>query len=260
MILAIDIGNTNTHLGFFTDVDKCIATETIPNSSINTAFLGKVLKINGGRKIISIVKNILVSSTCPKIEPIINEWSKKVFKIKPLKAGRDFPIPIINRTDQPEKVGKDRLLNALAARRMVKGKNPVLVISCGTAITFDVVSKKGEFLGGLIAPGFNTMAKSLSQNCALLPLIKPVKKKPRIIGKNTEDAIGSGVYYGTIGLVKNIIMELVTKLKVKPSNLRIILTGGDADLVKSEISYKSRVIPDLILRGLVWAYLSINKK
>ncbi|MFH1231092.1 MAG: type III pantothenate kinase, partial [Planctomycetota bacterium] len=238
MILAIDIGNTNIHLGFYAD-DKFIANETIPNTSINKVFLDKVLKINGGRKIISLVKNILVSSTCPEVDRIINEWCKKVFKIKPLRAGKDFPIPIVNQTAQPEKVGKDRLLNALAARQIVKGKNPIVVISCGTAITFDVISHKGEFLGGVIAPGFHTMTESLHQNCALLPLIKPVKKEPQIIGKNTEDAINSGVYYGTIGLVKNIVRELVNELKVKPSNLRIILTGGDAKLVKPELPFKS---------------------
>jgi len=259
MILAIDIGNTNTHLGFFSSPDKIIASETIPNTSLNTAFLCKVLKINGGQKIASKVRTILVASTNPEIEPIIIEWARKIFKIKPLKAGRDFEIPIANRTDVPEKVGKDRRLNALAARKIIPGNKPIIVISCGTAITFDVVSNKGEFLGGAIAPGISMMAKALYQNCALLPWVKLPAKKPVALGRNTQDAIVSGVYFGGAGLVRNIIHELIKGLKVKPSRVRIILTGGDAETVKSMIPHKSRIIPDLTLRGLVWAYLSNNK-
>jgi len=258
MILAIDIGNTNTHLAFFANPDKIIASESIANTSLNTAFLGKVLQINGGKKFASKVRTILVSSTNPEVEPIINEWSKKVFKIKPLKAGRDVEIPITNRTDAPAKVGQDRLLNALAARQIVKRKHPILVISCGTAITFDVVNNRGEFLGGVIAPGISMMAKSLYQNCAQLPWVKLPSKKPVALGRNTEQAIISGVYYGGVGLVRNIIHELIKGLKVKPSGLRIILTGGDADIVKSAIPFKTNLVPYLTLKGLVQAYLLNN--
>jgi len=280
MILAIDIGNTNTHLAFFTGPDRIIASESIPNTSLNKTFLSKVLDINGGNKIISKVKTILMASTNPEVEPIITEWAKKVFKIKPLRAGKpsriidtarssgDFDIPITNRTDAPAKVGKDRLLNALAARQIVKGKHPILVISCGTAITFDIVSHKGEFLGGAIAPGISMMAKALYQNCALLPWVKLPSKKPVALGRNTQDAIISGVYFGGAGLVRNIIHELIKGLparttrsdgKIKPSGLRIILTGGDAELVNSALPLKGKIIPDLTLRGLVWAYLSKSK-
>ncbi|MBI5779038.1 MAG: type III pantothenate kinase [Planctomycetes bacterium] len=280
MILAIDIGNTNTHLGFFANPNKIIASESIPNTSLNKSFLSKVLDINGGNKIISKVKTILVASTNPEVEPIIIEWAGKIFKIKPLKAGGaeapwrpygaqkpsriidtarssgDFDIPIINRTDAPTKVGKDRLLNALAARQLVKGKHPILVISCGTAITFDIVNSRGEFLGGVIAPGISMMAKSLYQNCAQLPWVKLPSKRPVALGKNTQDAIISGVYHGGAGLVKNIVQELVKTIKVKPSGLKIVLTGGDAEIVKSAIPFKTNLVPYLTLRGLVHAYLS----
>ncbi|MEW6027057.1 MAG: type III pantothenate kinase [Planctomycetota bacterium] len=266
MILAIDIGNTNTHLAFFSGPNKIIASESIPNTLLNKAFLSKVLEINGGNKIISKVKTVLVASTNPDVEPIIIEWAKKIFKIKPLKAGLDFDIPITNRTEAPDKVGKDRLLNALAARKIVSGNKPIIVISCGTAITFDVINNRGEFLGGAIAPGINMMAKALYQNCALLPWVKLPAKKPMVLGRNTQEAIISGVYFGGAGLVKNIVQELIKSLKIKPQSLSIILTGGDAELVsaqvgsalgeKSSLPYKSKVIPDLTLKGLVWAYLA----
>jgi type III pantothenate kinase len=259
MILAIDIGNTNTHLAFFSNPEKIIASESIANTSLNITFLGKVLKMHAGKQIISKIKTVLMCSTNPEIEPIINEWSKNVFKIKPLKVGRDFDVPIANRTDAPAKVGKDRLLNALAARKIVPGHKPIIVISCGTAITFDIVSHKGEFLGGAIAPGISMMAKALYQNCALLPWVKLPSKKPVALGRNTQDAIISGVYFGGSGLVRNIIHELVKTLKIKPSGVRIILTGGDAELVNSALPLKGKIIPDLTLRGLVWAYLSKSK-
>lgn len=272
MILAIDIGNTNTHLAFFARPDKIIASESIANTSLNTAFLSKVLDINGGNKIISKVKTILIASTNPDVEPIIIEWCEKVFKIKPLRAGRpsriidtarssgDFDIPIINRTDAPAKVGKDRLLNALAARKIVSGNKPIIVISCGTAITFDVVNSRGEFLGGAIAPGIGLLAKALYQNCALLPWVKIPSKKPVALGRNTQDAIISGVYFGGTGLVKNIAQELIKALKIKPSGLNIILTGGDAELVKQALPFRCKIIPNLTLKGLVWAYLSTQVK
>lgn len=262
MILAIDIGNTNTHLGFYAD-GKFIANETIPNTSLNKRFLEKVIKINGGKKIISVVQNVLLCSTCPKMDPIIIEWSKKVFKIKPLRAGEDFSIPIINRTTEPERVGKDRLLNALAAYQITAGKYPrsfIIVIDSGTAITFDVVSNNGEFLGGIIAPGFPVLAKSLTRNCVLLPTIIMPKQKPMIIGKNTNSAMASGIYYGTIGLVKNIIQELVSNVRIKSPKLRIILTGGDSKSIKSKIPFKSKIVLHLTLKGLVWAYLGAHKK
>ncbi|MDI6733406.1 MAG: type III pantothenate kinase [Planctomycetota bacterium] len=304
MILAFDIGNTNTHLGFYLNSGLAgqkagwIAIETISNSSLNNDFLTKVLKINGGKKIVSAIKTILVSSTNPAIEVIIYKWSKKVFKIKPLKAGEDFPIPIINRTAEPENVGKDRLLNAFAAyrsdayersvpneasgrivadSRRGEGKSfsYIIVISCGTAVTFDVVlnppifhpesirgCKRGAgkpvFVGGLIAPGLNTMAKSLSQNCASLPLISPPKNHPPLIGKNTLSAIAAGVYFGFSGQVKCIVEELVRELRVggtPHSKIKIILTGGDAEIVRPVIPFKNEIIPNLTLKGLVFSYL-----
>ena len=272
MILAIDIGNTNTHLALFSRPDKIIASETIPNTSLNKSFSSKIININNNYKIISKVKTILVSSTNPEVEPIVTEWSNRVFKIKPLRAGKpsritdtarssgDFEIPIINRTDAPEKVGKDRLLNALAARKITPGRKPLIVISCGTAITFDVISAKGEFLGGVIAPGINMMAKALYQNCALLPWVKLPSKKPAALGRNTQNAIISGVYFGGAGLVENIIRELARELKIKPASLSLVITGGDAELVKSAIQFKANLIPYLTLRGLVQAYLSTQGK
>jgi type III pantothenate kinase len=258
MILAIDIGNTNTHLAYFSAPEKIMAFEAIPNTALDDKFLDKVLKINVGAKVTSRIKTVLLCSTNPEVEPAVNEWSKKVFKIKPSKAGRDFDIPVSNRADAPDKVGADRLLNALAARKIASGKKPLLIISCGTAITFDIISAKGEFLGGVIAPGISLMAKSLYQNCALLPWVKLPSKKPAVLGRNTEAAIASGVYYGGAGLAENIIKELARSLQIKPAGLDIIITGGDAPLLQPAIGFKTNLIPHLTLKGLVWAYLDPN--
>jgi len=271
MILCIDIGNTNTHLGVFLN-RKLIAKEAIPNSLLTDSLLNKIIRIsvpkasasggrpasggNGGKKFISALRQIVFCSTKPDIESIITQWAEKVFKLTPLKAGKDFPIPLTNKTIEPEKVGKDRLLNAFGAYYACQAKTYIIVIDGGTAVTFNVVSPKGEFLGGVIAPGLNTLAKSLNQNCALLPLINAPKTRPSVIGKNTKQAINAGVYYGFAGLVKNIAYELIMEYK----NPMIIVTGGDASLIKSAIGFKCKVIPDLTLRGLLESYLSTPKK
>lgn len=255
MILALDIGNTNTHLAFFSDPEKIIAYESIPNSSLGGKFLDKVMKMSFNNQTISKIKTVLLCSTNPNIEPLVNEWSKKVFKIKPSKAVNDFDIPVVNKAEIPEKVGPDRLLNAFAARKIIPGKKTLMIISCGTAMTFDMISAKGEFMGGVIAPGIGLLSKSLYQNCALLPWVQPPAKKPAALGRNTESAIASGVYYGTAGLAKNIFQELAKSSKIPASDLNIILTGGDSEMIRPFIPSETTLIPHLTLKGLVWAYL-----
>lgn len=253
MILAIDIGNSNTHMAVFKSPSyRIIAHETIPNAQLNGKFLNKVIRINGGCKCISEVKEIIYCSTKPEITPIVVEWAKKIFKLMPLEAGQDFPIPLINKTTEPEKVGKDRLLGALGAYELLGHDSFTIVIDSGTAVTFNIISPKGEFLGGVIAPGLSTLAKSLSQNCSQLPLLDTPDKKTKLPGRNTTQAINAGVYYGFTGLVKNILMELIYIYK-KPA---IVVTGGDAKLIKSAIPFKCKIIPWLTVKGLLAAFLA----
>lgn len=265
LILAIDVGNTNIHFGIFTDQRRLIAEERIPIERAEQFFHKWRKQVDSPlphpeqtgqdpawakeTNIVSSVRTALIASTRPQTEPVLMKWSQKVFGIKPLKANIDFKIPLTVKLDEPEKVGVDRLLNGLAASTRIK--KSVIVIDFGTAITFDIISEKGEFLGGVIAPGTNLMARALHQDCAFLPLIKPAITDSAI-GKNTRAAMQTGLYFGSIGLVNYILEKILVELKYSPY---IIATGGDAELFKPVIPLIKEVVPTLTLEGLILAYL-----
>ncbi|MEK7448867.1 MAG: type III pantothenate kinase [Planctomycetota bacterium] len=279
LILAIDIGNTNIHFGIFTCNQQLVAQENIAHRQLNT-FLkqwkrnikitpssppGGMVKTTAGPdkigagpdalspgEIVSSVRTGLISSTRPRTNPTLNQWVRRVFRIKPLQFNKDFKSPIPVLVDEPEKVGSDRILNAIAAYE--RTKQTTVVIDFGTAITFDVISQRGEFLGGVIAPGINLMARGLHRDCALLPLIKP-EIATRPIGKNTTGAMQAGLYFGTIGLANQIIDEIIKELDTGHRLPKIVATGRDAELFKTALPKIQQFIPGLTLEGLLLAYL-----
>ena len=168
--------------------------------------------------------------------------------MNPQFIGKDIPIPVAVLTDQPDRVGVDRLVNALAA--FERTKSWTIVVDAGTAITVDVINDGGAFMGGIIAPGMGISSKALHHYTALLPEI-PVNKPKTILGKNTEGAINSGIYWGTVGMVSRLISMLCDELKCQPA---IIATGGDAQLLAQEIPKITCVIPCLTLEGIKIAY------
>ena len=155
-------------------------------------------------------------------------------------------MPIL--VENPQTVGIDRLLNALAAYR--RTKSSTIVIDFGTAITIDIVSKEGEFLGGLILPGIGTSAYALNKQTALLPEVN-IKRPEKIIGKNVEDAIKAGIYFGTVGSVIHIIKEL---RRIYGDLKYTIATGGDAKIFKKDIPEIDKFIPCLTLEGIRLAF------
>jgi type III pantothenate kinase len=157
---------------------------------------------------------------------------------------RDIKAPIKNLYKKPRQVGQDRLVNAIAAKELYGC--PAIVVDFGTAITFDVVSKKGEYLGGLIFPGIETSLNALSEKAALLPKISVTPPKG-LIGRDTADSIKSGVFYGIGSLCDGIISRLDS---VKSVRMTVIATGGHA-LVISKFTKNIRLIdPHLTLQGL----------
>lgn len=165
--------------------------------------------------------------------------------------GRDGKVPIENRTRSPEQAGQDRLVNALAAKHRA-GENAV-VIDFGTAITFDVV-KGGAYAGGVISPGIGLAMEALHQRTALLPLVSISEQKPPAVGDDTVSAINSGAYYGTIGLVSNILAEV---LKTYPARPRVIATGGYGAHLAPEIKGIDEVVPELTHIGIALAYAAM---
>jgi len=245
MWLAIDIGNTNIHIGIFED-------DVLHSSySVKSEFprpLLENLKNTLNPATLNKPQSVVISSVNPKVEVFVIEYIQKHFFVNPQFIGKDIPIPMAVLTDQPDRVGVDRLVNALAA--FERTKSWTIVVDAGTAITVDVINDGGAFMGGIIAPGMGISSKALHHYTALLPEI-PVNKPKTILGKNTEGAINSGIYWGTVGMVSRLISMLCDELKCQPA---IIATGGDAQLLAQEIPKITCVIPCLTLEGIKIAY------
>ena len=150
--------------------------------------------------------------------------------------------------ENPEEVGADRIANAVAAYAFYGG--PVIVLDFGTATTFDCVSRKGEYLGGVIAPGPGISADSLSKYTSKLPRVE-IAKPEKAIGKSTIGGIRSGLYYGYIGLIKEILKRVKSEMNGKPV---VIATGGLAGLIAPELKEVKTVVPELTLEGIriIW--------
>ncbi|WKZ19106.1 MAG: type III pantothenate kinase [Candidatus Jettenia sp. CY-1] len=245
MLLAVDIGNTNIHIGIFEE-DILHSSYSLGISSSH-AFQVNFTEVLSST-IISRPKVAILSSVNPKTEAFVIEYIKKYLLIKPWRIGKDIPIPVLVLTDYPERVGIDRLVNAVAAFK--RTKDWTIIIDAGTAITIDVINNTGAFIGGIIAPGIDISSKALHNYTALLPEIS-VHKPKHILGKRTEEAINSGIYWGTVGMVNKLINMLYDELKCKP---RILATGGNASMLAQEIPLISEVIPHLTLEGIQTTY------
>ncbi|NOR65210.1 MAG: type III pantothenate kinase [Candidatus Scalindua sp.] len=243
MILAVDIGNTNITIGSFAG-KTLISHICVDNKSLINQRAALPIKSS----LLNESENILVASVNPDIESVFYKSLGGKNKKKILKIGREIKLRIPILVENPQTVGIDRLLNALAAYR--RTKSSTIIIDFGTAITIDVVSKEGEFLGGLILPGIRTSAYALNKQTALLPEVD-IKRPAKIIGKNVEDAIKAGIYFGTVGSVIHIIKEL---RRIYGDLKYTIATGGDAKTFKKDIPEIDKFIPCLTLEGIRLAF------
>ncbi len=243
MILAVDIGNTNISIGCFAG-KKLISHFCVDNKSLINQKATLPIK----SPFLNESKNILVASVNPGMESVFYKSLGEKHKKKILKIGREIKLRIPILVENPQIVGIDRLLNALAAYR--RTKSSTIIIDFGTAITIDIVSKGGEFLGGLILPGIRTSAYALNKQTALLPEVD-IKRPAKIIGKNVEDAIKAGIYFGTVGSVIHIIKEL---RRIYGDLKYTIATGGDAKTFKKDIPEIDKFIPCLTLEGIRLAF------
>ena len=200
------------------------------------------------------VTGIAISSVVPPMESTLRAVCERYFKVKPLfiEPGVKTGLPIL--TDNPAEVGADRIVNCVAAYE--RFKSACIVVDMGTATTFDVVSSRGEFLGGAIAPGLGISAEALFSRAARLPRID-VRKPAKVIGTGTVDNIQIGLYYGYIGLVDGILERMLGQLAAEPgapagdfSGIRTIATGGLAKLIAEGSKYIGEVDDSLTLIGL----------
>ena len=245
MILLFDIGNTNTHVGL-ADGRRVLKQTNIPTREwFGRSAKARVAKFVGAKKI----SGAVLCSVVPRATPLVRKMIRAMWKLETLElnpktirgVGIDYP--------KPDSIGPDRLANAVAAK--FRFGEPVVVVDFGTAGTFDVVDAKGNYVGGIIAPGLAAMTDYLHEKTALLPKIK-IREPENVIGKSTEHAMLVGAVHGYRGLVRELIGGLKRELRVK--NLPVVATGGYAKLIAAKLPEISAVRPDLTLEGLrlVW--------
>jgi type III pantothenate kinase len=238
MNLSIDIGNTNITLGLFqgSQLLKRSAWET--RKGTYYFLLKRYLK---RRK----VKKVIVSSVVPQATGEIERALKKLKVENIFILGKNLAVPVKNQYKIPRQVGQDRLVNAFAAINFYG--SPAIVVDFGTAVTFDAISSKNEYCGGLIIPGLETSLSALAEKTALLPKIKLSQPSKQIIGKTTRNSMLNGLIYGFASLADGLIRKLKQELGKKTI---VIGTGGNIELISSHCREFKAIDIDLTLKGL----------
>jgi type III pantothenate kinase len=249
MILTIDIGNTSVSFGILKGqrVLRTYSTEVRVPLAVLRAECGKILKrIN---KKFPVVEHAIICSVVPRVLKICERAVSRHLKIKAMIIGRDLKVPMRNNYRNPRQVGQDRLVCAYAAKCLYG--QPAIVIDFGTATTFDVVSPRGSYEGGIIVSGIRLSAEALFQKTALLPQINLVRGPRALIGKDTEESILSGIFHGYGAMCCGLIDRISKRIKGSP---KVVVTGGYTRLMKNFISPKTTKIDQhLVFKGMALA-------
>jgi type III pantothenate kinase len=255
MLLALDVGNTNTKLGLFRlDAEPpALAanwrltthrTQTVDEYGALFINLFHMKGIDPAQ-----VKHIIISSVVPPLDSMLRQVCETAFHIEPLFVEPGIKTGMKVLVDNPTELGADRLCDSIAAFEKYGG--PCIVVDFGTATKFEVISERGEYLGGIIAPGLGLSADALFDRAAKLARVD-IKRPAKVIGTNTVGHLQSGLYYGYIGLVDGILDRIVAELALadpaqKP---RVIASGGLAHMIAPDSRYISEIDDMLTLDGL----------
>lgn len=247
MLFVIDVGNTNTVLGIY-DGQALLKSWRVRTERNTTEDEFNILVANlfsAGKFRLQDVTKIIVSCVVPPMVTILDSFSQKYIGLKPhwvnAKSYKQMPILIYN----PAELGADRIVNAVAAYQ--KYRTCLIVIDFGTATTFDVISEKGEYLGGAISPGIMISSEALFREASKLPRVEIFIPPEKVLGKDTGESLKSGIIHGYAGLVDGLVQRLSEEMKLRP---KIVATGGLAPLMK-DVAHTIEVVDNnLTLEGL----------
>lgn len=255
MFISVDVGNTNVTVGVLKDCNVLRSfkfdTGLLRSNKKCADLIREKLSIFFPLK--DAIEGVYVCSVVPALNKNIRTILKSIFKTNIIVVGEDVIVPVMNRYRIPSQVGQDRLVNAYASLKLYGAG--LIIVDFGTAITFDIVSKKSEYIGGLITPGLKLMQEALHKKTALLPYVE-LSRPMEIIGRDTVSSIRSGIVYGVASLCDGIIDKLMSK---ECKGYKVVSTGGDAELIKPYSLRITNIENFLILKGLCLIHDSQSK-
>ena len=251
MLLAIDIGNTNTTLGIFINDELkhhwCISTSSQRTSDeIGIMLLSLFQHANEDYKLI---KDVIICTVVPTITHSLINAIKKYFNIEPVLVGPGTKTGINIKYENPREVGADKIVNAVAALKLYGGS--LIIVDFGTATTFCAINRNRDYLGGVICPGITISAEALFEKASKLPRVEILEPK-KIIGRTTVTSMQSGMFYGYVGQVEYIVAEV--KKEMHEENIKVIATGDLANHISSRCHCVDHVNRLLTMYGLKEVY------
>ena len=247
MLLAIDVGNTSITAGVFRG-KRLLGQGRIPTRTDRRLASDLKNVLRGKRIALQEIQAVIVSSVVPRATAYLRKALANLGLPKPLVLGQNLKAPIVNRYRIPSQVGQDRLVNAVAACELYGG--PAIVADFGTALTIDLVSRRREYLGGVIVPGMEMALEALHSRTALLPKIR-LARPAELLGRDTAGSMKSGIFYG-YGALCDGIVGLLKKSHARGA--KVIATGGHVRLIAPFARSIQIVNPNLTLQGLAIVY------
>lgn len=253
MLLAFDVGNTNIVIGLFQG-EELLADWRISSDRLKTIdeyglLLEQLFRCSNHRR--EEVNAIIISSVVPNLIGTLKSMAERYFQLQPMVVGSGIKTGMALRYENPKEVGADRIVNAVAA--IARYGVPLIIVDFGTATTFCAINEQREYLGGAIAPGVTTAANALVERTAQLPKVELSMPK-QVIGRNTVNAIQSGLLYGYCGLVDGMVQRIAAEMGKTLQEVKVIATGGLAAVIKEQSQTIQVVDRYLTLHGLRLLY------